>query len=48
MKHHALVLVSPTFLVLKELEFTVRKKEVIETTEHIPAGNKQFLNIPDG
>lgn len=47
MKHHALVLVSPTFLVLRELQFTVRK-EVTETTEHILAGKKQCLNIPDG
>lgn len=28
-------------------EFTVRKKGVTETTEHIPADKKQFLNLPD-
>lgn len=47
MKHHTWVLGSPTFLVLRELELTVRRKEVTETTEHILAGKKQFLNIPD-
>lgn len=43
MKHHTLVLVSPTLLVLEmEWEFTVRRKEFTGTTEHIPAGKKQF------
>lgn len=31
----------------RELEFTLRRKEVTETTEHILAGKKQFLNIPE-
>lgn len=49
MKHHALVLVSPTLLVLETGIWSspLGGRRLQKQTEHILAGKKQFLNIPD-